>query len=393
MVNRLPPEIRIPSQATNLRVLKLPVADPRPVRDALPSHNPWDSFFTWMLVSSLVVALPFFVLAAFFDLAQWGIGTELGATLLLIVLLALATWWTARPVAALSQAANAVESGDFSSRAVAGGGGDTRRLAMTFNMLVDRLVLDLPRLRVEGDETAGRLSVSAERLAAATLEQSAAAAQTTAQLEILMRGSAAVAGAVGAVMSQVGELHSNIQRAQTDLQASSDRTQANARRVSEIQAVLGLLNDIADQTALLALNAAIEAARAGDSGRGFAVVADEVRRLAERSKAAAGEISTLAEGAQTTSGEAVVAIERRGQQLDRWMGLTQAMADLSAKVEPTVRQQRVDAENVELTVLVSAQKSAAVAAASKELAAAAGAGIALFQQKDVQIDLQKEVSK
>ncbi len=394
MVNRLPPEISIPRQAaTNLRVLKLPAADPRPDRVVLAGRKPWDSFFAWMLIGSLVVVLPFFVVAAFFDLAQWGFRIQVAATLALIGLLALATWWTARPVAALSQAANAVESGDFSSRAVAGGGGDTRRLAMTFNMLVDRLVLDLPRLRGEGAETAGRITVSAERLAAATLEQSAAAAQTTAQLEILMRGSAAVAGAVGAVMSQVGELHSNIQRAQTDLQASSDRTQANARRVNEIQAVLALLNDIADQTALLALNAAIEAARAGEFGRGFAVVADEVRRLAERSKAAAGEITTLAEGAQTTSGEAVVAIERRGQQLDRWMGLTQAMAELSANVEPAVTQQRIDAENVELAVQVSAQKSIAVAAASKELAAAAAAGIALFQQRRVQKDVQKDVSE
>jgi methyl-accepting chemotaxis protein len=394
VVNRLPPEISSPRRAaTNLRVLKLPAADPRPDRVVLAARKPWDSFFAWMLLGSLVAALPLFVLAVLFDAAQWGIGIQVVATLALIGFLALATWWTARPVAALFQAANALESGDFSSRAVAGGGGDTRRLAMTFNMLVDRFVLDLPRLRGEGAETAGRISASAERLASATLEQSAAAAQTVAQLEILMRRSAAVAGAVGAVMSQVGELHSNIQRAQTDLQASSDRTQANARRVNEIQAVLALLNDIADQTALLALNAAIEAARAGESGRGFAVVADEVRRLAERSKAAAGEITTLAEGAQTTSGEAVVAIERRGQQLDRWMGLTQAMADLSANVEPAVRQQRVDAENVELSVQVSAQKSAAVAAASKDLAAAAGAGIALFQQSEVQKEVWKEVSE
>ena len=55
-----------------------------------------------------------------------------------------------------------------------------------------------------------------------------------------------------------------------------------------------IVEDIAYQTNLLALNAAIEAARAGEGGRGFAVVATEIRKLAEGSREAAKEISTLA---------------------------------------------------------------------------------------------------
>jgi len=352
-------------------VLSAARTDPHADESSRPTTRPLDSFFVWLLVSSLVVALPFFVLPEFFNLSQQGFWLGIAALVALIGIVALSTWWIARPVASLSHAAARVDLGDLSARSALRGGGELRRLARTFNELLDRVVRELPQLRDEASESATRLSASAEQLASATAEQTQAAAQTSAELELLASSSASIADSVAGVLIHAGELQSNIQRAQTDLQASSDRTLANARRVDEIEDVLEILKDIADQTALLALNAAIEAARAGEAGRGFAVVADEVRRLAERSKAAAAQIAKLTDGAKTTSGEAVMAIERRGQQLDRWMVLAQAMVEASDKVKPAVQQQNAVTDSVKVAIQLVSDRSRIVAAAAQQVASTA----------------------
>jgi methyl-accepting chemotaxis protein len=115
----------------------------------------------------------------------------------------------------------------------------------------------------------------------------------------------------------------------TRMRVIADSVSATAKKVEElgkssdqIGRIIGVIDDIADQTNLLALNAAIEAARAGEQGRGFAVVADEVRKLAERTTTATKEIAQMIQNIQDETGIAVSAMEQGTRQVEEGVSST-----------------------------------------------------------------------
>jgi methyl-accepting chemotaxis protein len=89
----------------------------------------------------------------------------------------------------------------------------------------------------------------------------------------------------------------------------------------------------------LALNAAVEAARAGEQGRGFAVVASEVRNLAQRTTAAAKEISSLIRDSVEQVNHGSQLVDQAGVTMQDIVNHIQSLSTMLAEISASSRDQ------------------------------------------------------
>ena len=196
--------------------------------------------------------------------------------------------------------------------------------------------------------------------------------------EEMSQGASEQASSVEEVSSSMEELVSNIRQNADNAQQtekialkSANDAKESGKAVSEtvtamkdIAGKISIIEEIARQTNLLALNAAIEAARAGEHGKGFAVVAAEVRKLAERSQAAAAEISKL-------SASSVQVAEMAGQMLDKLVPDIQKTAELVQEINAASSEQNSGADQINKAVQQLDQVVQQNAGAAEEMSSTA----------------------
>ncbi|MBT9371593.1 methyl-accepting chemotaxis protein [Rhizobium sp. CSW-27] len=219
------------------------------------------------------------------------------------------------------------------------------------------------------------LSASAEQLSQGATEQAAAAEQASASMEEM-------AANIKQNADNAAQTEKIARQSSRDAESSGQAVSRAVVAMRTIAEKISIVQEIARQTDLLALNAAVEAARAGEHGKGFAVVASEVRKLAERSQAAAAEISAL-------SGETVQVATEAGEMLNRLVPDIQKTAELVSEISAACREQDIGASQINEAIQqldkVTQQNAGAseeMSATSEELAAQAEelqASIAFFK--------------
>jgi methyl-accepting chemotaxis protein len=286
-----------------------------------------------------------------------------------------------RPIRILHEGIRQVQEGHFGQKIDIPTHDEFQDLSEAFNSMTDRMRAMARQLSDSSHKIAESssivLSISKEQ-AATSSQQSVSVTETTATMEELTSTSRYIAENSESVVTIANQTH-DISKTAADLSRTAREKMDEIRQKSDediagiselnkkmqkINDVMGIINNITEQTKLISFNAALEATSAGEAGRRFAIVASEIRRLAETVAESTEEIKTTVsevrsamdnivkntkEGGQLIR-EGVDQVEKINDVLENILKAAQNTADSAKQISMSTQQQLTASEQVVTTL-------------------------------------------
>lgn len=317
-------------------------------------------------------------------MARISLITPLVIALLIIGLTSmLVTRLITRPLSEISDALQHFNN-DLSLRLQIVRDDEVGNLAQWFNGLIQDLHQIISKV-AEGITSVSAFATNTaetvDQQASFSMELSSSVAEISATMEEFASSSTQIAKHSQGVADLAGETLERSRQGVADVEALTDKLEEanseNQKHIQEIEVlgyksqeinkIMEIINNIANQTRLIAFNAALEAASAGEAGKRFGVVAVEIRHLADSVMESVKEIESKTSEIIKAVNRQIVTSEKNAKSIQEGFDYSRRTVSIIREIQEAAEHTTDAVQQISLSIQQQQTASEQVVAALRQI--------------------------